>query len=1142
MAVLALPNKTSKAVGISLVAFIASTSVLPASSQSFAAEAIQSPAEIPAPMAAAVTAKQLSASGITVTNTEESARYKLDMAFDFTGQDVQPGDYFTVSWAPGNAQTFSEPNTLNGQQVIPIGTFDELTNHSGAGNPADWVSLIYPKTVVQDLNKVSWNTNPFPATIEKNGVVLFTSNVTTDGTRKYVATDAVKNMTNISGTAYSYIDKLRPGGGSYFHYALTIADGVVDNVTQDTLIFSDGTKLSDYRNQLVKAQFTPIGGVGIVPTSIYINDNKVTTMDKTYLNISAFNKFEEYRNIAATSTSTFRQNAVNTLEGVVQFKAPRAAPEQVGKEVLTKVSISADNPYFKMMCNVEPSKIDYKLLPAKWVENPKSPDKTPSLVDLTASEQAAAYPGGVLFNTTTNNAYQLKVVSCDEDSYTVSWVPQAVGDSIELIGSTGFPMTMTPLAGNSRIKGREENVQYNLITVGNVDSNGAYIPASEPTSRQLDGAKSLAYNNVAANTQYYISWNGAAPIFNTIPVASPDASLTEFNTPVTSNVIANDTFPDGAFKSSTVTVEAKNGKVTVNGDGTMTYTPNPGFVGDDVVTYKNTDANNIESNETTWSISVQAPNPPIAQDDIFFTEFNGDPIVFDIVANDTVPAGSQIDYTKTVLDYDEDDNFTYKVVNDGKSVEATPKQGRTGTAPSVGYTIGDIYGSYASATITGNISAPETSVDIESTVNGKKSDTVVPGKDVVVTHKVTNTSKYTYKAGTVVEVTGADGATIQHEITEDILPGESYSFDTVYAIGAKISSTITDSITVSVQAVDATTGEDRSVTASDTSDVTITALSSEISLSDDSAIINKGGEVTGDLFTNDKQNPDYPFLDETFKWILPDGVKGSLSDDGKTITLDNAVISYNGNGKYTVKYLEGATDFVIPTVQYTVTNLLEDEASPASLKVKYSSVDIEVEVKDNDGNWQDADDKDKPVAFDTSGEKTFRYTIANDGQVDLTSLIVKDSNGDSVELKLPERIAPGATVTLVVVKNVDEGIFSENYTVNSDEGAVDTDAVNVKVDIPEPEVVIPEPTPTVEPTPVPTPTPTEEVVTPTPEASTPVKIITPEPVKTKNSVNTNSNPMDNGVGGSILGGIVGLLMMILSALGIKKATRKSEDS
>lgn len=1069
--------------------------------------------------AAVATGKQLSASGITVSNTEESNRYKLDMSFDFTGQNVQPGDFFSISWAPGNAQTFSENNTLNGQQVVPIGTFDALTNPSGASETAEWRNLIYPKTVVQDLNSIVWNTNPFPATIEKNGVVLFTSTLKSDGTRTYTATDAVKTTTNIAGTAYSYVDKLRPGGGSYFHYALTIADGVTDKVTQDRVYFSDGTKLSDYRNQLPKGQFNSTDA-GILPTSIYVNDNKVTTLDKTFIRISAFNKFEEYRNLTVASVSTFRQNTINTLEGIVQFKTPRVAPEQVGTTVLTKISISPDNPYFKMMCNITPGEINYKVLPAKWVDNPNSADGTQSLVDLTSSELATAYPNGTSFNTATNNAYQMKVVSCDEDSYTISWVPQNVGDSLEVSGYGGLPMAMTSLAGNSRISGRDENSKYNHITVGNVDSNGSYITSSGVNARQLDGSKLPAYNITSSNTVYYISWNGAAPVFNTIPVASPDVSNTPFNTPVTHKVIENDDFPDGSFKSTAVTVEAKNGKVVVNDDGTLTYTPNPGFVGDDVVTYKNTDTNNVESNETTWTISVLAPEPPVAQDDIFFAEFNGEPVVFDIIGNDTVPDGSKLDFTRTSISVDEDENFTYRVVNEGKSIEATPKQGRVGTAPAVEYTIADIYGSYASANIIGNISEPSTSVTIESTVNGKNKETVVPGSDVTITHKVTNTSKYTYKAGTVIEVTGVDGAISQHETTKDILPGEVYSFDTVTSIGAKITATIYDSITVTVNAVDATTGEDRSVTATDTSEVILTALTSEIALSDDINTIAKGGTVSGDLFSNDSFNADYPPLDDTFTWVLPEGVEGTVSEDGKTVTFDNAVVTYDGNGKYTVKYVDGATEFAIPAIQYNVTNLLKDEAKPATLTVKYASVDIEVEVEDADGNWQDADDKENPVVFDTDGEKSFRYTIVNDGEVDLTTITIKDANGQEVELNLPERVAPGSTVTLVVVKNVSEGIFSESYTVGTAEGVTDTDDVNVKVEVPEPEVVVPTPTP--------------EVTTPSPKP-------TPTPIKEINKTDTSSNPMSNGVGGNIVIGISGLILLGLGVLGIKRSRKESSN-
>lgn len=74
--------------------------------------------------------------------------------------------------------------------------------------------------------------------------------------------------------------------------------------------------------------------------------------------------------------------------------------------------------------------------------------------------------------------------------------------------------------------------------------------------------------------------------------ANNDSATTLTNTPVTVNILANDT-KDGVPPVTlpdlqglpTITLPPSNGTATVNPDGTVTYTPNPGFVGTDFFDY-----------------------------------------------------------------------------------------------------------------------------------------------------------------------------------------------------------------------------------------------------------------------------------------------------------------------------------------------------------------------------------------------------------------------------------------------------------------------------------------------------------------------------------------------------------------------------
>ena len=76
------------------------------------------------------------------------------------------------------------------------------------------------------------------------------------------------------------------------------------------------------------------------------------------------------------------------------------------------------------------------------------------------------------------------------------------------------------------------------------------------------------------------------------PTAQDDTATTDEDTPVLNiDVLGNDTDPENDTLSVVSAASAPNGTVTVNGDGTLNYTPNPGFNGTDVVTYTISDGN-----------------------------------------------------------------------------------------------------------------------------------------------------------------------------------------------------------------------------------------------------------------------------------------------------------------------------------------------------------------------------------------------------------------------------------------------------------------------------------------------------------------------------------------------------------------------
>ncbi|MDN2661698.1 tandem-95 repeat protein, partial [Neptunomonas sp. CHC150] len=77
---------------------------------------------------------------------------------------------------------------------------------------------------------------------------------------------------------------------------------------------------------------------------------------------------------------------------------------------------------------------------------------------------------------------------------------------------------------------------------------------------------------------------------NDNPTTAGESATTDEDTPVTVDVLANDSDVDG----DTLSVDsatAANGAVAINPDGTITYTPNADFNGSDTITYTVSDGN-----------------------------------------------------------------------------------------------------------------------------------------------------------------------------------------------------------------------------------------------------------------------------------------------------------------------------------------------------------------------------------------------------------------------------------------------------------------------------------------------------------------------------------------------------------------------
>ncbi len=232
------------------------------------------------------------------------------------------------------------------------------------------------------------------------------------------------------------------------------------------------------------------------------------------------------------------------------------------------------------------------------------------------------------------------------------------------------------------------------------------------------------------------------------PDANPDTATTAEDTAVIIPVLANDTDPTG--QPLTITgATAPNGTVTLNDDGTVTYTPNPDFNGEDTITYSVTDPDGNTATSTVAVTVTPVNDAPVATDDAATTAINT-AVIIPVLANDSDVDGD----TLTIQGLPTSDQGTIVVNGDG-TITFTPNAGFTGDA-SIAYTVTDGNGGTDDAVVAITVT-PATGGGRDGIVFGTAGDDLID-----------------------VNYTGDnDGDFVDRE--DAILPGDAPNDDVIYA-------------------------------------------------------------------------------------------------------------------------------------------------------------------------------------------------------------------------------------------------------------------------------------------------------------------------------------------------------------------------
>ncbi|MGB5051707.1 MAG: tandem-95 repeat protein [Caldilineaceae bacterium] len=296
-------------------------------------------------------------------------------------------------------------------------------------------------------------------------------------------------------------------------------------------------------------------------------------------------------------------------------------------------------------------------------------------------------------------------------STTVRRPPQANNDSAVTLINTQVPITVT--ANDTDADG--VLVLSSVITTSNpangsvvVGSNGVitYTPSSG-----FYGINSFNYkvcDNHALCSTAQVQVTVRVP-----PILVDDSISTPKNSPVTIDLLANDSDVDGTLVVASVvtTTSPANGVVTIQPTGSARYTPTTSFVGNNYFNYRVCDNDSLCA---TARVTVTILDYPVANTDMATTLVNT-PITVSVAANDTDSDGVIVATTVQTIT---SASHGWLLVNGDGSIRYTPAGGYYGT-DTFTYQVCDNDGLCDTGSVTVDVLSPPVVVaDSTSTVIG----------------------------------------------------------------------------------------------------------------------------------------------------------------------------------------------------------------------------------------------------------------------------------------------------------------------------------------------------------------------------------------------------------------------------------------
>jgi hypothetical protein len=431
------------------------------------------------------------------------------------------------------------------------------------------------------------------------------------------------------------------------------------------------------------------------------------------------------------------------------------------------------------------------------------------------------------------------------------------------------------------------------------------------------------------------------------PVGADDTATTPGEAPVNVDVLAND--PSGPSLEVTEVTDGANGTVTIEDDGTVTYTAEPGFSGTDTFTYTACD---VEDQCVTQSVTVTVT--PVGADDTASTPSNT-PVNVDVLAND--PSGPSLEVTEVT----DGANGTVVIEDDG-TVTYTPAEGFSGI-DTFTYTACDLEDQCVTQTVTVTVTPVGVDDTATTPTNTPVSVDVLANDPSGPSLSVTETTN-----GTFGVVTIEDDGTVTY--TPD--PGFSGTDTFTYTACDDAEQCVTHTVTVTVTPVGA----------------------------DDTATTPGEAPVNVDVLANDPSGPSLEVTEVT------DGANGTvvIEDDG-TVTY-TADPGFSGTDTFTYTACDDAEQCVTQSVTVTVTPVGADDTATTP-----TNTPVNVDVLDNDPSGPSlevtevTDGANGTVVIEDDGTVTYTPATGFSG-IDTFTYTATDEDGQTITQSVTVTVTP----------------------------------------------------------------------------------------------------------------------------------------